>query len=82
MEYEYKGAPDLKYYEALGRTNYRVASDHRLAHKYDLAAVLDTLAQRFRATRLALNDLTDRLLSIGDPDFHLNKFFSQPGPAN
>ncbi len=79
---EYKGAPDLKYYEALGRTNYRVASDHRLAHKYDLAAVLDTLAQRFRATRLALNDLTDRLLSIGDPDFHLNKFFSLPGPAN
>ena len=40
------------------------------------------LAERFRATRLALNDLTDRLLSIGDPDFQLNKFFSQPRPAN
>jgi len=66
---EYKGAPDLKYYEALGRTNYRVASDHRLADKYDLAAVLDTLSERFRATRLALNEITDRLLSIGDPDF-------------
>jgi hypothetical protein len=79
---EYKGAPDLKYYEALGRTNYRVASDHRLARKYDLAGVLDTLAERFRATRLALNELTDRLLSIGDPDFQLNKFFGQPGPAN
>src|SRR6266487_6106282 len=63
---EYKGAPNLKYYEALGRTNYRVASDHRLARKSDLAAVFGTLAERFRATRLALNDLTDRLLSIGD----------------
>ena len=79
---EYKGAPDLKYYEELGRTNYRVASDHRLARRYDLAAVLDTLADRFRATRLALNELTDRLLAIGDPDFQLTKFFGQPGAAS
>src|SRR5436309_3365233 len=70
---EYKGAPDLKYYEELGRTNYRVASDHRLARRYDLAAVFDTLSGRFRVTRLALNELTDRLLSIGDPDFQLNR---------
>jgi hypothetical protein len=79
---EYKGAPDLKYYEELGRTNYRVASDHRLARRYDLAAVLDMLADRFRATRLALNELTDRLLAIGDPDFQLTKFFGQPGAAS
>jgi hypothetical protein len=79
---EYKGAPNLKYYEELGRANFRVASDHRLAHKYDLSAIFGTLSERFRATRLALNDLADRLLSIGDPDFQLNKVFSQPGPAN
>ncbi len=79
---EYKGAPDLKYYEQLGRANYRVASDHRLAHKYDLAAVFDTLAERFRATRLALNDLTDRLLATGDPDFPMNKLFGQRGYTN
>jgi len=79
---EYKGAPDLEYYEALGRTNYRVASDHRLARRYDLAAVLDTLADRFRATRLALNELTDRLLAIGDPEFQLTKFFGKPGAAS
>jgi len=76
---EYKGAPDLKYYEDLGRTNYRVASDHRLARKYDLAPIFSTLAERFKATRLALNDLTDRLLAIGDPDFPMNKLFGQPG---
>ncbi len=76
---ERKGAPDLKYYEELGRTNYRVASDHRLAQKYDLARILDTLAERFRATRLALNELTDRLLSIGDAEFSMNKLFGMPG---
>ena len=76
-----KGAPDLKYYEALGQANYRVASDHRLARRYDLAGVLNTLAGRFRATRLALNALTDRLLSIGDADFPMNKLFGPPGPA-
>jgi len=78
---EYRGAPDLKYYEELGRTNYRVASDHRLAQKYDLAQVLDTLAERFRATRLALNDLADRLLSLGDVEFPINKLLSSPGAA-
>src|SRR5438552_9394263 len=78
---EYKGAPDLKYYEELGRTNYRVASDHRLARRYDLAAVLDTLADRFRATRLALNDLTERLFSLGDPEIPMPKLFGAPGIA-
>ena len=79
---EYRGAPTLKYYEELGRANFRVASDHRLARKYDLAAIFGTLSERFRATRLALNDLAERLFSIGDPDFQLNKLFRQAGPAN
>ncbi len=74
---EYKGAPDLKYYEEVGRTNYRVARDHRLAHKYDLAVVFDTLAERFRATRLALNELTDRLLSLGDSNRSVDAILQQ-----
>src|SRR6266487_3059248 len=78
---EYKGAPDLKYYEALGRTNFRAASDHRLAHRYDLAAIFGTLAERFRATRLALNDLTERLFSLGDPEIPMPKLFGAPGIA-
>src|SRR5713101_4569031 len=52
---EARGFPDLKYYEGLGRTQYRVASDHRLAQRYDVAEVLSTLAERFQTTRLALN---------------------------
>src|SRR5438876_10174135 len=72
---EYKGAPDLKYYEELGRTNFRAASDHRLAHRYDLSAIFGTLSERFRATRLALNELTERLFSLGDPEVPMHKLF-------
>src|SRR6266550_4666053 len=63
---EVRGAPDLKYYEELGRANFRVASDHRLARKYDLDGIFNTLAERFSATRLALNDLGERLLTLAD----------------
>ena len=66
---EARGFPDLKYYEEVGRTQYRVASDHRLAHRYELNNILSTLAERFGATRVALNDLADRLFSLGDPDY-------------
>jgi len=63
---EFRGFPGLGYYEALGQSSYRVASDHRLARKYDLATVFDVLAERFQVTRRALNDLGDRLLTVGD----------------
>src|SRR3954462_5342521 len=65
---EARGSPDLRYYEALGKSNYRAASDHRLARKYDLAKVFDVLAERFQVTRKALNELGDRLISVNDPD--------------
>jgi hypothetical protein len=78
---EARGFPDLKYYDALGRTQYRMASDHRLAHRYEVANVLNTLAERFPTTRRALNDIADRLFSIGDTDYSLeallNKSLSQ-----
>ncbi len=64
---EVRGFPDLSYYEGLGRAQYRAASDHRLARRYELADVLGTLAERFETTRLALNDIADRYLFIGDP---------------
>jgi hypothetical protein len=69
---EARGFPDLQYYEGVGRTQYRVASDHKLAHQYDLTGVFSTLAERFGATRLALNDLADRLFSLGDTDYSLD----------
>ena len=48
-----------------------MASDHRLAQRYEVANVLSTLADRFETTRLALNDIADRLFSIGDTDYSL-----------
>ena len=75
---ETRGFPGLRYYEDLGRTHYRVASDHQLAQKYELATVFNTLAERFQTTRLALNDLAERFLSIGDPDYSLDALLSPP----
>jgi hypothetical protein len=63
---EKRGFPDLRYFEGVGRANFRAASDHRLAHRYDLAAVFDTLGERFGTARKALNELSERLLSWDD----------------
>ena len=68
---EKRGFPDLRYYEALGRTSFRVASDHRLADRYALGSIFATLADRFEATRRALNDVSQRLFSLGDTDYAL-----------
>jgi hypothetical protein len=65
---ETRGSPDLRYYEGLGRTHYQVASDHRLAQRYEVAQILSTLAERFETTRLALNDIADRYFFLGDPN--------------
>jgi hypothetical protein len=50
-----------------GRSQYRVASDHRLAQRYEVAQIFSTLAERFETTRLALNDIADRYFFLGDP---------------
>jgi hypothetical protein len=68
---ENRGFPDLRYYERLGQTNFRVASDHRLANRYSLAPIFSTLADRFEEARRALNDVSQRLFSLGDTDYSL-----------
>jgi len=74
---EARGFPDLKYYEGLGRTHYRMASDHRLAQRYEVANIFSTLAERFQATRLALNDIAERLFSIGDANYSLEALLNK-----
>lgn len=64
---EAKGFPQIGYYEGLGRPQFRMARDHQLARRYNLTTILDTLARRFTQTRAALNDLAERLCSLGDP---------------
>ena len=75
---ERRACPDLKYYEELGRINFHVAGGHRLARRYDLSAIFETLSSRFAGIRLALNDLAGRIFSLGDPDVPLLPFF-KPG---
>lgn len=65
---EHKGFPDLSYYEALGQSSFRIASDHRLAAKYELGPIYSTLADNFQAARSALNEMSERLVSLGDMD--------------
>jgi hypothetical protein len=72
---EHRGFPDLKYYEALGRSSFRAARDHRLAERYCLASVFATLSDRFEDARLALNDVSHRLFSIGDLEAPLEELF-------
>jgi len=69
---EKRGAPNVCYYENLGRANFRVASDHRLARRFELAPIFATLAERFQETRTALNDAAERLFVLGDPDYSLD----------
>jgi hypothetical protein len=68
---EKRGFPDLKYFEGIGRSNFRVARDHRLAQRYELSSIFDTLSERFGETRAALNDLSERLLSWDDDKYAL-----------
>jgi hypothetical protein len=65
---ERRGAPGIRYYQEMGQANFRAASHHRLASEFELAPIFDTLSHRFEPTRLALNDLAERVLSIGDPE--------------
>ena len=73
---EARGFPDLEYYDALGRTHFRAAGDHRLAQRYELAEIYSTLSDRFQTTRLALNDIADRLFSI-EADYSLEALLQQ-----
>jgi hypothetical protein len=63
---EARGFPDLKYTRKWERHS-TGGQRSSLAHRYDLTTVLTTLAERFGATRLALNDISERLFSLGDP---------------
>lgn len=55
-----KGGPPMPYYEALGRSGFLMASDHRLAG--GLGPVLRSAGERFAELRVALNRLSDRMI--------------------
>ncbi|MDD5199592.1 MAG: hypothetical protein PHC88_07285 [Terrimicrobiaceae bacterium] len=62
-----RGAPDLSFYEELGRSSYRTAAGHRDAKRFDLEHIYRELADGFREARLALNGLAERLFHLEAP---------------
>jgi hypothetical protein len=61
-----RGGPDLEFYEQVGRTNYQLVASHAVARRCELDDVFEGLADRFRDVRLALNQLSDRLLNLDE----------------
>jgi hypothetical protein len=61
-----RGAPDVKFYEQIGRTNYQLVSSHATARRCELSDVYEELADRFRDVRVALNRLAEQLLNLDD----------------
>lgn len=64
---ETRGAPDISYYENIGAGSFKVARDHQLARQHELVEVYGRLSEEFQTARLALNDLSDRLLFLHEP---------------
>lgn len=64
------GGPDLPYYDDVGRHGYDLASRHRLAEHFGVAAIFRAAADRFPALRVALNRLSDRVFfpNVATPD--------------
>ncbi len=69
--------PGFEYYENMGKSSYRWASQHRLAIKYSLVETLATLSERFRQVRIALNNLADNYVDIQNGRDSLDKMLRQ-----
>jgi hypothetical protein len=78
---EHRGFPALTYYEGIGQAQFRAASDHRLAQRYEVSEIFSVLADRFQTTRVALNDIAERLFSLGDTGPSTETLLAGPGPA-
>lgn len=60
-----RGAPNLRYYEQIGQSHYRVAGGHHLAQEYCLTECYQALAARFTEARQALNYVAETLTFLG-----------------
>jgi hypothetical protein len=62
-----RGGPDLGFYERLGSANYKALASHRTAKSAALSTLYGQLAEAFHELRLALNQISDRLLHFTPP---------------
>lgn len=61
-----RGAPDLSFYEEVGSSSFRFASDHKIARAAELSGVYRDLSSSFHHVRKALNRLSDEFIHLGD----------------
>lgn len=59
---EFKGGPNLDYYDSMGQKGFSLAAQHRLANEYGLVDLYYMAAQHFAELRIALNNVSDALL--------------------
>ncbi|MFO1459936.1 MAG: hypothetical protein U1G08_11045 [Verrucomicrobiota bacterium] len=72
-----RGFPDISYYEGLGEASFAAASHDRWASRLGLASLFALLAASFHKTRLALNGISERLMSLGDNSTHVDRVLIQ-----
>lgn len=63
-----RGAPGIGYYEQMGRTGYRLASESREAEALGVRELFRRVAGEFASVRMALNQVSDRYLWPGGGD--------------
>ncbi len=61
-----RGAPDFSFYEEMGRMSFHVAATTSQAKLCDLQNIYSQLGNQFHQIRLALNELSTRLLNLDD----------------
>ena len=71
-----RGAPDVDFYEQVGRSNYKAAASHHVARSCELTPVFERLADGFHEARLALNRLSDSLLHLDDSHVPATSFLA------
>lgn len=59
-----RGAPDLSFYEDVGRTSFKAVAQHAVARSWDLTNVFEALSSQFRGVRRALNHIADSMLHL------------------
>jgi hypothetical protein len=61
-----RGAPDVSFYEDVGRSSFRAVARHELARSCSLTGIFEALSDQFHDVRLALNRLADSLVHLDD----------------
>ena len=59
-----RGAPDLSFYEDVGRSSFKAVARHQVARSCELTGVYEALADGFHDVRVALNRLADSMLHL------------------